>query len=167
MATKVFLAEIISLQMVFTLFSSCDNWLSSSLVLCPFVWRCGSCLTVALDSGQPDLRCGPAVRASPQGPQRGRYHHPGTDPPTGYVAACRPSLETCKVLLSFELHLPHFKVWIALNLNRFWVLSFEKPWMGLIHRWHWNGSRALKVAYRHCLQCHVLLEVIIIDLLND
>ena len=37
----------------------------------------------------------------------------------------------------------------------------------LIHRWHCGATQALKVAYQRCLQCHALLEVIIIDLLND
>ena len=37
----------------------------------------------------------------------------------------------------------------------------------LIHSWYCDASRALKVAHRCCLQCHALLEFIIIDLLND
>ena len=37
----------------------------------------------------------------------------------------------------------------------------------LIHSWHCDANRFLEVAHRHCLQCHALLDVIIIDLLND
>ena len=37
----------------------------------------------------------------------------------------------------------------------------------LVHGWRCDASRALEVAYRYCLQCHALLECIIIDLLND
>ena len=37
----------------------------------------------------------------------------------------------------------------------------------LIDRWHCDASQALKVAYWRCLQCHALLEVIIIDLLDE
>ena len=45
------------------------------------------------------------------------------------------------------------------------VMGLDKS--TLIHRWRCDASQALKVAYQRCLQCHVLLEVIIIDLLND
>ena len=37
----------------------------------------------------------------------------------------------------------------------------------LIHKCRCDASRALKMARRCCLQCHMLLELIIIDLLND
>ena len=37
----------------------------------------------------------------------------------------------------------------------------------LIHRWRGESSQALEVAYRHYLQYHALLEVIIIDLFNE
>ena len=49
------------------------------------------------------------------------------------------------------------------------VLIFALALWGwtLIHRWRCDASRALEVTYQHGLQCHALLEVIIIDLLND